>query len=321
MLPQPDGTILVLATVTNTVTDGYDFGVLRYNANGTLDSSFGTGGEAVASFPGATAEPTGIFVQSDGKIVVAGSEDVPNEGQNAAVVRFNADGTLDTSFGSGGFVVQKGIASAAAMGEDSAGDIFVQDGNPADQPTLGEYSPAGVPDSAVTFPASSSITVSSVNGFQPNGTYAEGQSVAELSPTGNLNERDAQVVLLSLPTGAPIAGFSNPPFDYANETGQGVNGIADIAFGSNGDIVAAGARCTGNVRNCRDYQLGIARLTASGSLDSTFGAGGVTTFSFTSGFSALAIQSDGDILIDFQNCSMNAQNITTCQSSIARVLG
>jgi uncharacterized delta-60 repeat protein len=389
MLPQPDGTILVLATVTNTVTDGFEFGVLRYNANGTLDTSFGTGGEAVASFPGATAEPAGIFVQSDGKIVVAGSEDIPNEGENAAVVRFNADGTLDTSFGSngevtthfpsgnanlpgndtantvlvqadgkilmgggletcvnprnaqcisetalarlnpdgtldtsfgsGGFAVQKaGSFGVIAMGEDSAGDIFVQNGIGGGQPTLGEYSPAGVPDSTVTFPSSSSITVSSTGiGFQSNGTYAEGQSV-KVTTRQSGGPTAASVVVNSLPSGAPVAGFSNPPFDYANEIGQGQNGIAALAFQSNGDVVAAGVRCSGTGKFCTagSDELGVARLTATGSLDSTFGAGGVTTFSFTSDPSALAIQSDGDILIAFQNCSS-----TSCQSSIARVLG
>jgi uncharacterized delta-60 repeat protein len=381
MLPQPDGTILVLATVTNTVTDGAEFGVLRYNANGTLDTSFGTGGEAVASFPGATTEPAGIFVQSDGKIVVAGSEDIPNDGENAAVVRFNADGTLDTSFGSsgevtthfpsgnanlpgndtantvlvqadgkiligggletcvnprnaqcisetalarlnpagtldtsfgsGGFAVQNaGSFGVIALGEDSAGDIFVQ-------PALGEYSPAGLPDSTVTFPASSSITVSSTGiGFQPNGTYAEGQSV-KVTTRESGGPTAASVVVNSLPSGAPVAGFSNPPFGYANEIGQGQNTIVALAFQSNGDVVAAGTRCSGTGKFCSgDDELGVARLTATGSLDGTFGAGGVTTYSFTSGPSALATQSNGDILIAFQNCSS-----TSCESSIARVLG
>lgn len=388
MLPQPDGTILVLATVTNTVTDGAEFGVLRYNANGTLDTSFGTGGEAVASFPGATAEPAGIFVQSDGKIVVAGSEDIPNEGENAAVVRFNADGTLDTSFGSGGevtthfpsgnanlpgndtantvlvqadgkiligggletcvnprnaqclsetalalfnpdgtldtsfgsggFAVQNADSfGVIAMGEDSAGDIFVQNGIGGGQPTLGEYSPAGLADSTVTFPPSSSITVSSTGiGFQPNGTYAEGQSV-KVTDRLSGGPTAASVVVNSLPSGAPVAGFSNPPFDYANQIGQGQNSIGALAFQSNGDVVAAGTRCSGTGKFCSGSdELGVARLTATGNLDSTFGAGGVTTFSFTSGPSALAIQSNGDILIAFQNCSSSS-----CESSIARVLG
>jgi uncharacterized delta-60 repeat protein len=358
--------------ITDPATDSTDIGVLRYNPNGTLDKSFGTRGEALASFPGARAfaggfDSSGFFVQSDGKIVVAGTVDPVQGGQEAAVVRFNANGTLDTSFGSGGevttqfpsgnatligtdfvgavlvqangkivvggsispcvnprnplcvglsalarynpngtldtsfgasgFAVQKGVAGVAAMGEDSAGDIFVQGGTGLPQPTLGEYSPAGAPDSTVTFPASSRITVSSAGGFQPGGTYAVGSGVTVASPTGNLNELDAQVLLQSLPSGAPVAGFSNPPFDFANESGQGVNRIDTTAFESNGDVVAAGERCTGNLRNCSGDQIGVARLTATGSLDSTFGAAGVTTIAFAGSPDVLAIQANGDILI------------------------
>ncbi len=371
ILAQPDGKILVLASViTDPATDSTDIGVLRYNPGGTLDASFGTGGEALASFPGARAfaggfNSSGFFVQPDGKIVVAGVEDPVQGGQKAAVVRFNADGTLDTSFGSGGevttqfptgnaplgadyvgsvlvqadgkilvgggispcvngrnplcvsltalarynpdgtldtsfgrggFAVQKG-STVIAMSEDSAGDIFVQNFIAQDQPTLGEYSPAGVPDSAVTFPASSRITISSAGGFQPDGTYAVGQSV-NLTNRLSGGATAASVVVKSLPSGAPVAGFSNPPFDYANQIGQGENNVEATAFQSNGDIVAAGQRCPGTARFCNSgLQLGVARLTATGSLDNTFGAGGVTTIAFSGGVSVLAIQANGDILI------------------------
>jgi uncharacterized delta-60 repeat protein len=400
MLPQPDGTILVLGTVTNTTTGDAEFGVLSYNANGTLDTSFGTGGQAVASFSGANAEPTSIFVQSDGNIVVAGTEFSPDTLENAAVAEFNAngtldtsfgsggevtahfpsgnanlpgedsvnavlgdangniliggglvtcsnpknaqcisetalarftpDGTLDTSFGSGGFAVQHvaGSNGVIALGEDSAGDIFVQNDNPQDtigggQPTVGEYSPAGVPDSTVTFPSSSSITISSTDGFQPNGTYPVGQMVQE-DVSGKVTY-DIQVQLDSLPAGAASASFSNPPFAYASGVAANTISGSPVAE-SNGDVVVDGSTCaTFKHGVCQNGQLSLARLTPTGSLDSTFGTDGVIAIPVSSSGSnvlgGLAVQPDGDILINVLNCSMAADNVTTCTYTIERLLG
>ena len=122
MLTQPDGTILVEGTVTNAATGDAEFGVVSYNANGTLDTSFGTDGQAVASFPGVNAEPSSIFVAPDGNIVVAGTED-----GNPAVAEFNANGTLDTSFGSGGEAITDfPSTSATSPGTDSVNTVLVQ---------------------------------------------------------------------------------------------------------------------------------------------------------------------------------------------------
>lgn len=79
-----------------------DFAVLRYNSDGTLDGSFGSGGEATIDFFGQSDEAYGLAIQSDGKIVVGGTAYQPNAPADMAVARLNADGTLDASFGSGG---------------------------------------------------------------------------------------------------------------------------------------------------------------------------------------------------------------------------
>ncbi len=87
---QADGKILV----ANASVSG--FALTRYNADGTLDT-FGTGGTVTTSFGGFSAVPHAITIQSDGKIVVAGTSFF---GANqVAVARYNIDGSLDTSFG------------------------------------------------------------------------------------------------------------------------------------------------------------------------------------------------------------------------------
>ncbi|HWH20603.1 MAG TPA: hypothetical protein VN671_08720 [Solirubrobacterales bacterium] len=87
--------------------------IVRYLANGKPDPSFGTGGTvSVPSPPGALFVLAGVAVDSDGRVVLAGlSRPIPSEStpdpvlSKATVMRFNADGTLDQSFGSGGMVV------------------------------------------------------------------------------------------------------------------------------------------------------------------------------------------------------------------------
>ena len=72
---------------------------------GSLDPTFGIGGKALTDFTAILSptimrrNPGAVAVQTDGKIVVAGSSD---QGGNFAVARYNADGSLDSSFGTGG---------------------------------------------------------------------------------------------------------------------------------------------------------------------------------------------------------------------------
>ena len=71
------------------------------NADGTLDTSFGTGGKVITDIAGCNDQAYSVVIQSDGKIVVAGTSNNGSD-DDFAVVRYNADGTLDNSFGSSG---------------------------------------------------------------------------------------------------------------------------------------------------------------------------------------------------------------------------
>lgn len=81
------------------------FIVARYNANGSLDTTFGTNGWSSITFPDYSTSAIAVDIQADGKIVVAGtvSRLVNNmEVGDFAIARFNADGSLDTTFDSDG---------------------------------------------------------------------------------------------------------------------------------------------------------------------------------------------------------------------------
>src|SRR5262249_12996083 len=96
---QPDNKVLVAGTAE--FGSAFRFTLLRYNADGTLDTSFnGTG--YVATPWGVDAAAGGLAVQSDGKMVAAGYASLDGTTYQFAAARYNPDGTLDTSFGSGG---------------------------------------------------------------------------------------------------------------------------------------------------------------------------------------------------------------------------
>src|SRR5262249_11389312 len=97
---QADGKIVVAGYAH--LTAGWTFALARYNTNGTLDSTFGTGGKKTTAFGSSSvAQVSSIAIQADGKIVAAGFNLVNNVG-NFALARYNTNGTLDTTFGSGG---------------------------------------------------------------------------------------------------------------------------------------------------------------------------------------------------------------------------
>src|SRR5262245_7706758 len=113
VLIQPDGKILAAGSADLGTKDAVPpevFAVVRYQADGSLDTSFGTGGHAFADFPGASdhgwryswAHAAALYPQAgnanDGKIVLAGEHET-KYGATFALARFNANGTLDNTFG------------------------------------------------------------------------------------------------------------------------------------------------------------------------------------------------------------------------------
>jgi uncharacterized delta-60 repeat protein len=108
-LLQTDG-IIITAGRSHDGTK-YNFGVFRFNSNGSPDNSFGTGGKVVTSI-GPTEDDAGAaVVQADGKIVVAGGTwNAASTDFDFGLARYNANGTLDNTFGNGGIVVGQDTA-------------------------------------------------------------------------------------------------------------------------------------------------------------------------------------------------------------------
>jgi uncharacterized delta-60 repeat protein len=100
---RPDGKILVAGAAT--VGGCRMFALARYNRNGTLDTSFGRDGTVTTGLPRHAAFGS-LVLQSDGKLVAAGASGRENH-QAMLLARYNANGSLDRSFGSGGMVTTR----------------------------------------------------------------------------------------------------------------------------------------------------------------------------------------------------------------------
>ncbi|HEY8199885.1 MAG TPA: hypothetical protein VII47_00870, partial [Actinomycetota bacterium] len=116
MALQKDGKIVVAGTTDSNTTPlppqasdphppvDLDFALARYNANGTLDSSFGSGGKVVTAFSQQSDSALAVVIQKDGKIVVGGSTFTGASNATFGLVRYLSDGSLDPNFGNNGRV-------------------------------------------------------------------------------------------------------------------------------------------------------------------------------------------------------------------------
>src|ERR1051326_2236512 len=142
VMVQPDGKIVVAGTVDfnpDLPTSGLDFALARYNANGTLDGTFGKAGKVVFDFFGDFDQANAAVLQPDGKIIVVGSAsyDSLNQDIGFALARFNTDGSTDLGFGTGGKQISDFFgAGAIANGIVLQGDgKFVVAGSASDSAT------------------------------------------------------------------------------------------------------------------------------------------------------------------------------------------
>src|SRR6266700_6457866 len=102
---QSAGKILAAGYVFSSAATNYDFALARYLPDGSLDPSFGTNGKVATDFHGSTDVARAIVLQPDGRIVVARRAlRLDGPALDFALARYNADGSLDASFGEGGKV-------------------------------------------------------------------------------------------------------------------------------------------------------------------------------------------------------------------------
>jgi uncharacterized delta-60 repeat protein len=292
---QPDGKLIAGGWVYTGPTEV--FMLVRFHANGALDTAFGTGGVATANVAGTVRA---IVVQPDGKLVAAGSAGLTTA-RDIALARFNADGSPDVSFGNGGIVLRAigpadDFASALAIQPDGR---LVAAGHTDDGGfVLVRLLADGSPDS--TF--GNAGTVITNFGVGPRNGYARALTLqadgrllaAGVRESGLPLDLDVAVARY-LPDGALDPSFGSGGQVITSVAGQSEEAYA-LALRADGTILAAG-QC-GEIGGS-SYNIFIVRYLAAGTLDPAFGSGGLLTVPATGAipsFDSVAIQDDGKIV-------------------------
>ena len=282
--------------------------LLRYNSNGSLDTTFNN--NVIAAHSGLT-RGMDVAIQPDGKIVVAA-------GQNFGVARFNSDGSLDTNFGTSGIATIplgeccSGSSHSIAIQKDgkilAAGTLYIgnytdfelvrydSDGKNYDVQTT-DFSPSGG-----TFDYVTAIAIQTNGKILLAGNTFNGNPPGYRLAFARYNSTD-----LSLDTsfgansvikGTVISNFGNVGmYDYS------------AALQSDGKIAAVGEYgCSAGTHGCtaNGYKYSLARFKSNGKLDTAFGTNGVTITNFSNMSDApfdsydqsndIAIQPDGKLV-------------------------
>jgi uncharacterized delta-60 repeat protein len=106
---QVDGKIVAVGNMGSGVSpDGNKFALSRYTTNGNLDSTFGTDGKITTAVRNIDDVANSVGIQADGKIIAAGTSYHDTNfdiGPDIAIVRYNTNGSIDTTFGTKGKVI------------------------------------------------------------------------------------------------------------------------------------------------------------------------------------------------------------------------
>ena len=294
---QSDGKI-VLAGYSNNGVFQEDFALARYNANGTLDNAFGSGGKVVTDFDSTMDRARAVVIQPDGKIIAAGYSGVSME-QKFALVRYNSNGALDGSFGNNGRVTTSNIGpgwgGAAGVALQPDGKIVAVGHSGtltnsyyaiarynSDGSLDNSFSGDGKLNTAVTNDLNNALDVV----VQPDGRIlVAGRSysidwdfsMARYEPNGDLDS--------TFGTDGTLTFSTAPGEDEAHA----------MVLQSDGKIVLAG-RAEGAAN--RDFA--VARFNANGTIDNSFGSGGKVITPMGTGNDdayAVVVQPNGRIIV------------------------
>jgi uncharacterized delta-60 repeat protein len=306
---QPDGKVVAVGETFDPTT-GLDFALARYNRDGSLDASFGAGGKVRTDFFGNFDQAFAAALQPDGKIIAAGFIANPDAGHtDFALARYNRDGSLDTSFGSGGKVTTDFLNSADeafAVAIQADGKIVLA-GEATSDPrfltmfALARYNRDGSLDTSFGSGGKVTTGVGLLSRAFDVVIQPDGKIVAAGDGVGGDGHLGADIALVRYnPNGSLDAGFGSGGVVTRDVFGR-FDGARAVALQRDGKIVVAGETDRGR----EDFDVVVARFTTSGSLDPTFGSGGIVTTDYAGANTdedldvaeAVAIQADGKIVV------------------------
>lgn len=321
---QSDGKIIAVgATDSDTsIFNDNDFVTVRYNADGSLDTSFDGNGSAIMNVGSGSSNGRAIAIQPDGKIVAVGSGVFDNRRNGFAVARFYPDGTLDESFDGDGLVGTNVLdyAFASTVVIQSDGKIVVG-GYAATNSTsfadfaLVRYNPNGSLDT--TFDGDGRVTT-------PILANADFITDLKVLPDGKIlvggysHTNDSGIP----PKDSVLARYNSDGSLDTTFSGDGkltfsigsISEVAELLIQSDGRIVTVGSYKNNNGNS----QFALVRFFPNGDGDGNFGVGGIVTtsiFNSRDEGTAGVIQPDGKIIVVGTNGGGSSYNIVLARYS------
>lgn len=280
---------------------------VAYAASSGLDPDFGNGGIVTTTINGG-GNLQALVVQPDGKIVAAGGYFREQAMQDFALARYNPDGTLDDSFGQGG-VVTTSVSPFGAT--DMALDLALQED--------GKVVAAGHMDRDLfTLPTFFAVVRYNTDGSRDRSFDEDG-----IATTGSPTEASATAYAVAIQQDAKIVAAGYMDYQVALVR-YNTDGTLDESFGTGGIVTTTFAMSTGfataesmliqpdqklvvagsvlyDNTSSDDDNIMLARFHPDGTLDDSFGAGGLVTTPVVSGYydkaNEVALQTDGKIIV------------------------
>lgn len=297
---QTDGKIIAAGMARNSRND--DFALVRYNVNGSLDSSFGSSGKAITNFAGSGRKGSddvakAVVIQPNGKIVVAGTSNL-----DFAVVRYNSNGSLDTSF-SGDGKVTTDFRSVGNYGQDiaidSSGRIIVVGAMAHTTGMLGKYDVMVVrynPNGSLDASFGGTGIVTLPGNFEQEMGLAVQPDGKVVVTSGNSNGSNDDVAVIRFDDAGNLDGtFDGDGVVITTVSATSFDTPRSMTIQADGKILIAGT--TQEIG--QNSRFLVARYNGDGSLDAAFGSNGLVSTPVASFAVAeeVAIQPDGKIVL------------------------
>lgn len=288
---QSDGKIVAVGYTLNA---NWDLALARYNTDGTPDTSFGGDGKVTTEVAiGQDDFATAVALQTDGKIVVAGYSGAAGANRDFIVLRYNSDGSLDTSFDSDGKVLTDmgtdyDYAQTVAIQTDGkivlGGDVMGF--------SLARYNGNGSLDTSFDFDGKTSVAFGM--GARGLALQSDGKIVMVGYDYDANNEYDFALARFN------SDGSLDTSFDGDGMTQTDFSSSADSAYTvmvqADGKIIAGG---TSDQSGTTDFAL--VRYNSDGSLDTAFDTDGRVTTDFGGATNEIAydgvLQANGRIVL------------------------
>ncbi|HWY76085.1 MAG TPA: hypothetical protein VN281_10740, partial [Verrucomicrobiae bacterium] len=279
---QRDGKIVVGGSFFSGGPSGYDFIIVRFNPDGTLDNTFASGGVLIQDLGGGDT-CNGLVLQPDGKIVVAGiSLQGPGEFPTNYMVlaRFDTNGVFDPSFASNGKFQQTVYSRAYCLALEGDGNILV--GGYLNYNGVFRFTTNGSPDAAFGSGGEVVLTNAQVSSvaIQPGGNFVSQPAMILAAGTLNGNAMIARMSLAGVfDTALNGTGVVTQPIGGSGLYVTGLTPKITGLFGGRIVKIVIGGYFSNGAKN----EFVAARFNNNGSLDTSFGGSGVVTTSLSPG--------------------------------------